>query len=275
MELSITPASKLAFEDVLAAFNAGYEGYLVPVNLNIEQFQTHLVNNDIDLDASCVAKAGTEVVGVVLLGRRDSRAWVGGIGVIPAYRNHGVGRRLMEALLDAARASKLASVQLEVIVGNDNAYHLYQKIGFQTLRRLLILERAPAPTTENHLQVETISPVEALSHYERLHTVPNAWQRERESLLKSADKMSGWVVTHNGQVSAYGVGIIQSENIRWFDLAASDRDALYGLLTHVHRQHSHATAHLVNLGEDDPVWSALSPLGYREVMSQWEMQLAL
>ena len=275
MELSIIPASQLAFEDVLAAFNAGYEGYIVPINLNAEQFQSHLVNNDIDLDVSRVAKAGVEVVGIALLGRRNLRGWVGGIGVIPAYRNRGVGRQLMEALLEAARGSGLATVQLEVIVGNDAAYHLYQKIGFQTLRRLLILERSPAPVEERHVEVQTVSPVEALSHYGRLHTIPNAWQRERETLLKSADKLTGWIVNHNGQVSAYGVAIVQPENLRWFDLAAKDEDALHGLLTHVHSLNPDATARLVNLGEDDPVWQALSPLGYHEVMRQWEMRLAL
>lgn len=271
--MELIPASQLPLDELVSIFNAGYEGYLVPVNMSAEQFQAHLNGNDIDLAASRVARAGTELIGVALLGKRDSRGWVGGIGVIPAYRNQGVGRQLMSAVIEAARASGLASVQLEVIVGNDAAYHLYQKIGFQTLRRLLILERAPAPIAESSQQVEAVPAVEALAHYDHLHSIPNAWQRERETLLKSAAKMSGWIV--NRQVTAYGVAIVQPESIRWFDLATNDENALHGLIAHVHRLYPDATARLVNLGEDDPVWQVLSPLGYHEVMSQWEMKLAL
>lgn len=275
MQVSILPASQIAFDDLLAAFNAGYEGYIVPLRLSAEQFRAHVANNDIDLDASRIVKVGNEVVSAALLGRRDARGWVGGIGVIPAYRNRGIGRQLMMALLDTARGLGLATVQLEVIVGNDAAYHLYQKIGFQTVRRLLILERSPAPVEESSVQVQTVSPVEALEHFERLHTIPNPWQRESATLLKSADKLSGWVATYDGVVTGHGVGIAQSDNIRWFDLAAADGDALRGVMIHVHGLHPDATARIVNLAEDDPAWRVLGTFGYCEVMSQWEMQLAL
>lgn len=276
MEFSVVPASQLEFEALVAGFNKGYEGYIVPIHLNAEQLRAHLLNYDIDLDASRTAVVGSEVIGIALLGRRESRGWVGGVGVSPTYRNRGTGRQLMGALLEAARQQGLTTVQLEVIVGNDAAYHLYQTLGFKTLRRLLIVERPPAPIAgETQFSVEPISPVEALAHYQRLHSSPNPWQRERESLLNSAGKLSGWVVNQDGHPSAYGIGIAQSDRIQWFDLAATNEDALKELVVHIHTLHPDAPARLINLAEDDRAWQVLSPLGYREGMSQWEMQLAL
>jgi GNAT superfamily N-acetyltransferase len=276
MPISLAPASQIAFDVLFAAFNTGYQGYIVPVNLTADQFRTHLDHYDIDLDASCIAVLGDEVVGAALLGRRETRGWVGGIGIAPAHRNRGIGRQLMTALLDAARASGLKTVQLEVIIGNDSAYHLYQTLGFQTVRRLLILELAPAQVVEGSAQTtQPISPVEALAHYERLHSTPNPWQRERETLLKMAHQLSGWIASDNGQVTAYGVAIVQVQTIRWLDLAGENDEILREMVAYVHGLQPAATARFVNLAEDDSVWHPLAVLGYSEVMSQWEMELAL
>jgi ribosomal protein S18 acetylase RimI-like enzyme len=53
------------------------------------------------------------------------------MGVLPEWRGRGVGRRLMERTLEAARAFPLTRVELAVRADNECAIALYRKIGFE------------------------------------------------------------------------------------------------------------------------------------------------
>jgi len=50
--------------------------------------------------------------------------------VSQAWRNKGVGRKLVEAILERAKEMDCSKVTLEVREDNDNARHLYNSLGF-------------------------------------------------------------------------------------------------------------------------------------------------
>jgi [ribosomal protein S18]-alanine N-acetyltransferase len=58
------------------------------------------------------------------------------IDVAPAQRRHGVGRMLMDALLEACRKAKVFLVRLEVAVDNDGAIAFYKLLGFTETGRI-------------------------------------------------------------------------------------------------------------------------------------------
>ena len=53
-----------------------------------------------------------------------------GMGMLPAYRGAGLGRRLLKDTLDTARAIGIERVELEVFASNESAIALYRKLGF-------------------------------------------------------------------------------------------------------------------------------------------------
>jgi ribosomal protein S18 acetylase RimI-like enzyme len=53
-----------------------------------------------------------------------------GMGVIPEFRGKGIGRRLIEVTLAAARAKGLARIDLQVREDNIPAVSLYERVGF-------------------------------------------------------------------------------------------------------------------------------------------------
>ncbi len=81
-----------------------------------------------------VALAEKEVVGWCDISRHAfaSHAHAGklGMGIIPAYRGKGLGRRLLEAALRAARETGIERVELSVHADNHRAIALYEKVGF-------------------------------------------------------------------------------------------------------------------------------------------------
>jgi GNAT superfamily N-acetyltransferase len=285
MTISYQPIGENQFDTLVQAFNAGYEGYIVPVQFGAEQMEAHIDRYDIDLSASRLAYDGEQPIGVALLGVRGRRGWVGGVGVSPAYRGKGVGRGLMENLIESARVLRLEQLQLEVIEGNTTAYDLYRKLGFKPVNHLLILERVAAakralPTQRvsgTGVEIQEMSAEDALAYYSAFHTRPNPWQREEESLQKLAPKMTGWAARKDEHILAYGIGVAHPQTINWMEMAVipGEGNALRALVAKVHSDHPNALGRFVNLGEDDPAWGALLGLGYEQTMAQSEMWLML
>ena len=54
-----------------------------------------------------------------------------GMGVLPAYRGQGLGRRLLQACIDKARARGITRIELEARADNAAAIRLYEHLGFQ------------------------------------------------------------------------------------------------------------------------------------------------
>jgi ribosomal protein S18 acetylase RimI-like enzyme len=85
-------------------------------------------------DPQFVALDGDKVAGWCDIIPRDrpSMRHVGvlGIGILPAYRDRGIGTALMTRTLEAARRRKMRKIELEVLADNKRAIALYRKLGF-------------------------------------------------------------------------------------------------------------------------------------------------
>lgn len=83
----------------------------------------------------CVALDGVRVVGWCDVTPKDRpsirHCGVLGMGLLPEWRGRGIGRRLIERTLEAARAFPLTRVELGVRADNENAIALYRAVGFE------------------------------------------------------------------------------------------------------------------------------------------------
>lgn len=85
-------------------------------------------------DAVAVYGIGPKpVVGYAGLWFDGDDAQIMTIGVDPHYQRHGVGRALLEALVERARKLRAGAVLLEVRVDNAPALALYEKYGFERI----------------------------------------------------------------------------------------------------------------------------------------------
>lgn len=65
--------------------------------------------------------------------RERHKATLFGMYVLPQHRGGGVGRHLVQTVLDCARAhERIAVIQLALIEGNLSAQRLYESCGFET-----------------------------------------------------------------------------------------------------------------------------------------------
>jgi ribosomal protein S18 acetylase RimI-like enzyme len=70
------------------------------------------------------------IAGFAIMEFGDERAHLVLLAVRPTHRRAGVGRRLVEWLVESARAAGIASLHLELRAGNEAARGFYRAMGF-------------------------------------------------------------------------------------------------------------------------------------------------
>ena len=100
--VQLLPAHRFTIAQLTAAYNQTRVDYLVPMPMNAARLAEYIHVYDVDLGASVVALEGDTPLGLAMLGVRPGRSWITRLGVLPTARRHGVGRALMEALLETS-----------------------------------------------------------------------------------------------------------------------------------------------------------------------------
>ena len=184
-DVALEPASRRSHAELAAILTAGYEDYYTPFVVDETAFRFMTTVWDDDLDASRVAVVDGEPAGIAKLAIRGDRGWIAGIGVAVPHRGKGVGEALMTAVLAEARARGLREVWLEVLVQNEPAIRLYEKLGFERVRELEVWTLEPPPPEELVFQEHKVraAPLEqAHARIRRERTEREPWQRADETV---------------------------------------------------------------------------------------------
>lgn len=100
-----------------------------------------------------VAELNGKIVGSNCL---DERSPIGGIGPIttdPEVQNHGIGRRLMQAVLDRTAERKFAGARLLQAAFHNRSLSLYAKLGFDVREFVSVMQGTPIGKTTDRPKV--------------------------------------------------------------------------------------------------------------------------
>ncbi len=178
--MQLVPAAAVELDALVELFNDAYSDYVVPLRLDRSSLDFTVDVCDIDLAGSRVALAdGGEPAAFSFLALRGAEGWIGGMGTLPAHRRQGLGEAALRAALDVARDRGADSVRLEVIVENAPARALYEKLGFEDERGLVVwtLDSPPAASPA----ADPADPAEAAAWIAANRLGPEPWQRADET----------------------------------------------------------------------------------------------
>ena len=130
-ENRIESAADLRLTELAEIFTAGFAGYVIPMRMTPAALAQRIAAEDVDLEASRVLRRGADRVGLALVARRGWVSRVAAMGIRPEARGQGVGRALLERLLEDARARGDRRIRLEVFESNATARQLYERGGFR------------------------------------------------------------------------------------------------------------------------------------------------
>jgi ribosomal protein S18 acetylase RimI-like enzyme len=137
MDLDTTPASDFPLADLVQYLNQGFEDYFVPIQFNTSTFLNMIRRDGIDLTGSQVLMVDNQPCGIALIARRGWTSRLAAMGIAKRMRGKGAGSWFMNELIKEARQRDDREMVLEVIEQNESAVKLYQKSGFEIVRRLI------------------------------------------------------------------------------------------------------------------------------------------
>ena len=289
-EIRFVPASSVSSKLLWKAFVEGFQGYIVPVQVEEEPFTKMIAAESVDLSASVVALNYTgEPIGVCLLAIRDAVGWCGGLGVVPAMRRKGLGRELMVRSIDEARGRGLERYLLECINGNEAASRLYLDLGFQFVRRLDMFDGIPGTVPARDDRSSPIwvmdRPTSVWSEFGAYHRVQRPWQQDAPSLqvTTSSGSTAGFAAGDRRRPDAYLVYRLPAQvgarvpivDTGCLTSGRDERAELTSLLARLIATYPRDRLYAINVPEDDPFNQVLHDAGVPVALSQSEMDLNL
>ncbi|WP_043933562.1 GNAT family N-acetyltransferase [Bacillus sp. EB01] len=190
--LEIKRLTECTYDQALTAWNTGFEGYFVNLNMTHEMFLRRFPMENLKPSLSVAAFFDGEPAGLIVNGIRlingTKIAWNGGTAVATKFRKQGVGRALINATLDIYKQEGVELAMLEAITGNDKAIALYESVGYEIVDNLEYLELA-GKLTENPIahnstyRLRKAYPIQAglLPFYKGENPWQTHWQSARDA----------------------------------------------------------------------------------------------
>jgi GNAT superfamily N-acetyltransferase len=164
-----------------------------------------------------VAEAEGRVVGSNFLDERSTIAGLGPITVAPTVQNSGVGRQLMEALLQRAEQRRFPGVRLVQAAYHNRSLSLYAKLGFTICEPLAGMQGTPIRAT---IPGYTVRPATEgdLAACNQVCSRVHGHDRSGE-LREAITQGTATVVEHDGRITGYATAV------GWFAHAVGESNA--------------------------------------------------
>jgi len=183
MNINFKKLTECTIQDIITAWNRGFEGYFVKLEMTAEMFFNRLVNEGLSLEHSLVAYDGDKPVAIVLNGFRviegKKTSWNGGTGIATEYRGKGVSKMLMEAALNFYAEEGVEVATLEAIKENERAIRLYQRFGYEITDSLVYLS-GTVDLKATPISHESIRPEQLSTYHFYKENLP--WQCQWQSV---------------------------------------------------------------------------------------------
>lgn len=152
-----------------------------------------------------VAESGGRVVGSNCMDERSMIAGIGPITIDPSAQNMGVGRKLMQTVMDRAGAQRPAGTRLVQAAFHNRSLSLYTSLGFDIREPLSCVQGKPH---ERNVPGCVVRPAELgdLEACNSLSRRVHGFDRGKE-LEQAMQQKSARVVERGGHITGYATGL--------------------------------------------------------------------
>ena len=274
MNFNTLPASHYSMTDLATCLNEGFEDYIVPIQFTPPAFLNMLRKDGMDLNSSRVLLTEGEPCGIALIAHRGWTSRLAAMGISKKMRGKGAGSWLLDELIKEACEREDREMVLEVIEQNEPAVKLYEKYGFQRVRRLVGCIRTDAKDDQkSDLQEIDLRELSRLIAGYGLPDLP--WQLSAESVAqmnppaRAYRKGPAYIAISNPSLDHVVVwSLLVEQDARGQGLGT-------GLLKSTIANHPDKTWHMPALCPEE-LWKVFERANFeREDLSQWQMKLVL
>lgn len=263
---------------ILKVFNHSFSDYLIPFHLELEQLETKLKTENINLSYSVGAFVNDDLVGFILHGYDPNQQAVynGGTGVIPEFRGDGLTKQMYAFILPKLREQGIKQFVLEVISNNIPAIKSYETIGYQKVRELNCYSAAvDGKQLNKDIEIKDIVNPDWIQ-LQSFWDVSPAWQYSIDAMMRSESiyqtigafskaELIGYIMINpkSGRMSQIAV----AKNHRRKKVATS-------LVNHIATQFENKLS-MINVDSSSALNDFLIHVGFSHTLTQYEMKMDL
>lgn len=273
------------FTDVVKTMQSGFSDYFIDINIDAKGYRRKFALEGVDLAHSGAVFDDGKMIGVTVNGVSDwhgaKTVYDAGTAVIPEYRGKGASTRMFECMLPELKNRGFERYLLEVIVENEPALGLYQKLGFARCRELGVYKlKKPSDVAPDYadpqirtLNLNEIIDSELFSDSGLTWQNSNDWMRRAESIGYRVDIVGAEI---DGEVA--GIGAVSPSSGKVQRIAVDEKHRGNGIGRRILKElanRSEKDLMIVNvdLVEKDAI-GFLSACGCEKTIEQFEMELA-
>jgi len=152
-----------------------------------------------------VAESGGRIMGSNCLDERSLIAGIGPITVDPGTQNIGVGRKLMQAVMDRARERHPAGMRLVQAAYHNRSLSLYTTLGFDVREPLSCVQGRPRERKAQGCEVR-VALASDLEACDSLHRRVHGFERSTE-LADGIERKTARVVERGGRITGFATSL--------------------------------------------------------------------
>ncbi|MCY2688426.1 GNAT family N-acetyltransferase [Salinimicrobium sp. TH3] len=149
------------FEEVMSCFLSAFEGYFVTLPQKTEYWKERFLKARVDWELSFGMFDDDQLVGFIIHGvdlhNGVLTAYNTGTGTIPEYRGKRIIEKLYVHAIPAFKNKGVVKCLLEVIVENERARKVYERIGFRVTRTLRSFKGVLDADGGDEYEIENVS----------------------------------------------------------------------------------------------------------------------
>jgi predicted N-acetyltransferase YhbS len=193
------PASQICFD----AFNTISRAHNFPPDLPAVEHALHLMTMAFSAPGlhCVVAEENGRILGSNCLDERSIIHGIGPITIDPAVQNRGLGRLLMQAVLDRSASQPAAGVRLVQAAFHNRSLSLYTTLGFDVREPLACMQGRTSTRSIPGCTVRTATPAD-LAACNALSIAVHGFDRSTD-LAQSIERGSALVTERDGRITAY------------------------------------------------------------------------
>lgn len=272
--------NRVSLDDLLHVFNQSFTDYFVPMNLDEAALKAKIKTEGIQLSESIGVYANKKLVGFILHGKKNTKLYNAGTGVLPEFRGNMLTNKMYEYAMPIFRSFKISKISLEVIATNETAMKAYRKVGFKKWRHLNCIKGATKINSKldpsySEIEIKPLPFYEYLIYYAEKDILPT-WQNSEFCIENNETKLLLRKAVLNNQTLGYI--IIDKSNNKILQIWVKDCYRRKGIATYLVEEliGNRQTFLVTNIdAQNFGINSFLKSIGGEDFLEQVEMELYL
>lgn len=276
--MTIHTLKSIAIQDLVQVFNASFEGYFIPIQLNETVLLDKIKAENIFLEYSVGISINNQLVAFILIGidskNNQMLSYNAGTGVIPEFRGQHLTQKMYDYLLPLLHKNNIRNHYLEVITQNQKALKIYESIGYQITKKVTCFKgkiNEPKQLSEYQIfEFDFVSESTIASFWNHQPTYQNTLSSINRN--KNAHTFLG-AFSENGLLSYI---IYTNTRIKQFGVDKNYRKSSLGhhLFYEVQKANPTQEISLINIDSNDTeTITFLQKIGLSTTVEQFEMML--